>query len=274
MKKSPSGIFITEEDLYGILRGLEASTKMVNRLLSLISAEAIMQIDRAPLSPTQVPVVEESTRDMKNAGRPSLGRCMFVQKRLLKDVASRGGLMDHKARCEKTAFYERNGLVLCSRHKDADTSRMEELFGRQEVPEAGPSTPPLLAEGSYHSTEPPLPISSFSGPSDVVEEAMKDVNRLGRMVEENRLVPCRISSHETSFLPYKGTVYVVSPCHGVCYGKVVDEEILSSYEIRAKVREYLDISGRITYLTEADRGFLIDFELIYSKEFVSRSNTT
>lgn len=250
------------KELHQLRQGLEDSLKLINKYISQHSAETIHH------QPTQeektldlFPNTRTKTRD--EAKKISLGGCMFVQKKNLVGLRSREELETCKERCNKKAYNVKNGVILCSRHKESDIQRIEEILSGivKEVdpqPEDKPSPESPLPEGDYKKSP------KNEGTAEDIEEVLNEMGRLEKIFEENKFIPCRIKFRECCLISFRGVSYLVEPS-GVCFGKIMDKDALTTFETKAKMKEYFDTEEYIEALTYADLSFVEHFDLYYQR---------
>lgn len=273
MIRSSSKAIVEEEDfvqvsireLHQLRQGLEDALKVVNKHISQHSAETI---HRQPRSPRDVdpktgeektlelfPATRTKTRD--EAKKVSLGECMFVQKKNLVGVGSREELESCKDRCNKKAFNLKNGVILCSRHKESDIQRIEEILSGVVVKgdlKNLPESP--LPEGDYKKNK------RNEGSAEDIEEVLNEMGRLEKIFDENKFIPCRIKFRECCLINFRGVSYLVEPS-GVCLGKIIDKDALTGFETKAKMKEYFDVEEFVVGLCYSDLSFVEYFELYH-----------
>jgi hypothetical protein len=272
MIRSSSKVSVEERDLVQVpikelhlfRQNLEDALKWVNKYISQHSAETIHR---------QQPVEEEKTLDLfpttrtktrDENKRVSLGLCMFVQKKNLVGVNSREELEACKDRCRKKAYDLKGDVILCSRHKDSDIKRIEEILNGvvenvSDEPGRGPSPRDPLPEGDYKKPK------RNAGPAEDIEDVLNEMSRLEKLFEENKFIPCRIKFRECALICFHGETFVVEPS-GVCIGKITDKDALKSFETKAKMKEYFDVDGHVEHLTHSDLPFVEHFELYYNPQ--------
>lgn len=261
-------IEVLVEDLYQVRQGLEHAMKLVDRYLSHFTASKHQTKEEVH---TERPEVKATPTKPK---AKSLGVCMFVNKRILKEksISTREELESCGQRCSNKANLLRNGLLLCSRHKDSDVSKIEDIVnGVKPVintrdltsvpPEEGKGEIGLIEEGSYGSER-------FEGGKTEIEEAIEECTHLERLLEDtDRIIPCRLRLKECCLALFDGVHYVVEPM-GECYGKITNEEKITAFSLKMKMREYVDISGSIEALEgRGDLEFLQKHSLTYKREY-------
>lgn len=253
-------------ELHQLRQGLEDALKVVNKYISQHSAETIHQQPRSPKD--FVPKTEEEktlelfpttrTKTRDEAKKISLGECMFVQKKNLVGVRSREELEGCKDRCKKKAFNLKNGVILCSRHKESDIQRIEEILSGVVVKDddlkQSPETP--LPEGDYKKNK------RNEGSAEDIEEVLNEMGRLEKIFDENKFIPCRIKFRECCLIHFRGVSYLVEPS-GVCLGKIVDRNALATFETKAKMKEYFDVEEFVVGLCYSDLSFVEYFELYH-----------
>lgn len=249
------------EELHQLRQILEDSLKLINKYISQYSAETIhhqpVPDENREEKPLDLfPKTRTKTRD--EAKKTSLGPCMFVQKKHLVGVRSREGLETCKERCNKKAFNLKNGVMLCSRHKESDIQRIEEILSgvvRDDETRTNPET--ALPEGDYRKAP------KNEGPAEDIEEVLNEMGRLEKIFDENKFIPCRIKFRECCLINFRGGNYIVEPS-GVCLGKITDKAAISGFETKAKMKEYFDTEEYLEPLTYSDRPFVEYFELYYN----------
>lgn len=264
---------VNVRDLYQIRESLGDALKLVNKYISQFSAESMSHDKKYETKEEQTKTrntidlftSKTNTKTRDETKKVSLGMCMFVQKKNLVNVSSREELETSKDRCNKKAFNVKNGVILCSRHKDSDTKRIEDILSGKIPEHTGESTTmeedmnSLLPEGDYKKK-----VADTTTSSNEIDDILNEMGRLEKLIEENRFIPCRIGLKETCLVTHSGIVYLVDPC-GDCLGKIVDKETVEEFELKAKMKEYFDVEGHISPLQNSDRGFLEHYELIYVK---------
>lgn len=246
---------ISIDDLYQIRQSLEQSMKLVDKYLSQHSAQQMCSETREDTTKTPEPT------PVKKVKIPTLGVCMFVNKRELKNrnIETREQLEACPARCTNKAIHMKNGLLLCSRHKETENSKLEDIING-----IVPVIKTLDMEVTMNEDEGPLPEGEY-GTSisqlrmNPVEEAIEECTRLETLLEKaERIVPCQIGFKEVCLVSVNDKWYVIDP-QGECYGKVLDNP-----NLKVKTKEYNDISGSILPLEgSVDRQFLEFHNLIY-----------
>jgi hypothetical protein len=240
-------IVVEIEDLVKVKASLEESLLIINKYISQHSAKEIA-VPALDLFPPRT-----KTRDEPK--RVSLGPCMFVQRKNLTGVTTREALETSESRCNKNAFVVRSGVILCSRHKDSDIQKIEEILSTLENVESDDQEE--LEEGCYD--EPPIPPQTTD-----IEEVLAEIGKLEKLLEENRFIPCRIEYKSVCIITHKETMYVIDPC-GDCFGKITDAEVIENIELGSKKKEYIDVKSHIEPLRGMDRGFLKEYRLTYVK---------
>ena len=194
---------------------------------------------------------------------------MFVNKRVLNEqgVETREQLESCKHRCSNKAVHLKNGVLLCTRHKDTDISKIEDIINGVKP---NIVTKDVIDEVRTIVEEGPLKAGEYSRkkkPTDV-EGLIEHCCDLTTMLENSdKVVPCRIGFKEVCLLNYNGLYYVVDPV-GECLGKITNEDKLSEFELKMKMKEYFDITGVIESLVgESDRNFLENFSLSYNTNY-------
>jgi hypothetical protein len=225
----------------------------------------------------------QTTKTKESVPKPqrlkSLGVCMFVSKKVLKDqeISNRELLEKCTQRCASKAFHVKNGLLVCSRHKDSDTSRIEEII--QTGMSSGIKTAEVtkdedltlhgaLKPGKYGKGRREVLYNVSS--EEYVEAAIDECTRLESFLNKSsRVIPVRINVKELLVVQYEGTDYVIDPL-GDCYGKVTDKEGLMALELKMKTKEFGAVHPFLVPLEGPnDRQFLEYFSLDYSLEYLS-----
>jgi hypothetical protein len=228
--------------------------KLVDKYLSQHSAQQLYS--EIPLTtPSQEPI------PVKKVKAQTLGVCMFVNKRELKtrNIETRDQMESCPTRCTNKAIHLKNGVLLCSRHKDSDVSKLEDIVNgivpvirtidvERTIAEDGPLPP-----GEYGTSI----INSHLNP---IDEAIEECSRLEALLENtDRIVPCQIGIKEVCLVQVNEQWYVIDP-QGECYGKVLDNP-----NLKIKTKDYIDITGSIVHLEgSADRQFLEHHNLSYN----------
>jgi hypothetical protein len=209
-------------------------------------------------SPEPVPV--------KKVKSQTLGVCMFVNKRELKtrNIETREQMESCPTRCTNKAIHLKNGILLCSRHKESDVSKVEDI-----VNGVVPVIRTIDVEKTVVAEEGPLLPGEYGTPVgnsqlNPVDEAIEECTRLEALLEKSdRIVPCQIGIKEVCLVQMHEQWYVIDP-QGECYGKVLD-----NYNLKVKTKEYTDITGTIVHLEGSiDRQFLEEHNLSYSTMYL------
>ena len=269
-------------ELYQIRQNLEIAMRVIDKHLSQHAAK--QHAGAAERENEEKEVVVEKEIPKTKAGKAtttkakSLGICMFVNKRILKEqsIGTREELEACNQRCQNKAVHLKNGLLICSRHKDSDISKMEEIVngikpqiltvdleGVQLTKTVGDNVDSgIITEGQYGNPR-------YSGVSDI-EDAISECTHLERLLEDSsKVIPCRVGGlKECCLVVYEDVYYVVEPM-GECYGKITDQAKIEGFELKMKTKEYFDISGSIEQLEgDNDRKFLEHHSLAYTRQFL------
>ena len=270
-------ITVNVGDLQRIRESLENSLKIVNKYINqhfavskCMGSERILdqnpenRLEREGLVPKSSPkktidlfAQKTNTKTREDSRKISLGPCMFVQKRILTNITTREGLEDCKERCGRKAYIIKNGIILCNRHKESDTKRIEEILRENAEAESSDKD---LPEGDYSGA----PRPEKNSPSEDIVEILNELGKLEKLIDENKFTPCRIRFKDTCMVTSGGNAYVVDPC-GDCFGKISDKEVVEDLERKAKMKEYFDVEHHISALKYSDMGFLEEFKLCYIK---------
>jgi len=281
-------------ELYHIRQCLEFSMRLIDGHISQFSAklhsskEFVTEPEEATVVDEEKPKEVVKTKSPKQKAKTetggkakSLGICMFVNKRILKEqsIGTREELEACSQRCQNKAVHLKNGLLICSRHKDSDVSKLEEIVNGIKpqiltvdisnevttVKTVDPTESKFLPEGQYGNQR-------YSGVSDL-EDAISECTHLERLLEDtSKIIPCRIGGLKECCLAVFDDVYYVVEPMGECYGKITDQNKIDNFELKLKTKEYFDISGSIEQLEEdaKDRKFIEHHSLTYTREFIRR----
>jgi hypothetical protein len=271
----PEFIEVEVNDLHQVRQSLEQALRLVDKYISQHFAQKIVIQPQLPTHNSPTPTREEKNEPSKKPKSLSLGVCMFVNKRILKEknITTKDQLLSCQERCSNKAVHTKAGIILCTRHKDSDISKLESIVEgvkpeftidpERTIVEVEEDKP--LVEGEYYSKRKPRgeKSSSFN-----VEESVQAIEDLSTLLENtDRIFPCRIGFKEVCLLSYMGVYYVIDPS-GVCFGKISNEDIENTYETKIRTKEYFDITGNIKPLMElTDRSFVENFSLSYVTRF-------
>jgi hypothetical protein len=258
-------------ELQEIKKRLEDSLRWINDQLS----------KKPPQGKTKesVPKVSKTKESVPKAARPkSLGICMFVNKKVLKDqeICTREQLENCSQKCTSKAIHVKNGLLVCGRHKDSDTSKIEEIVNTgtlsvirtidlteaDMIEETG-----ALKPGKY-GLERRRHLRDVSS-EEYVEAAIEECALLETFISQSeRIIPVRINLKELLVAQFEGVSYVIDPL-GDCFGKIVDQTGLTALETKMKTKEFGVVQPFLVPLEGArDREFLERFCLEYSLEYL------
>jgi hypothetical protein len=244
-------VAVNIEDLFKVKNSLEESLSIINKYISQHSAQVITE----PPRETTIDLFPTRTKTREDPKRPSLGPCMFVQRKNLTNVTTRDELETCEGRCNKKAFNIRSGVILCSRHRDSDIQKIEEILNQVQTSGPSESGTDILPEGDYAShPQPP--------PSSEIEEALAELGELEKLLEENRFIPCRIEYKDVCIITHSNIMYVIDPC-GDCFGKITDGETIEEIDLASKKKLYMDVREHIQPLQVMDREFLREYNLAY-----------
>jgi hypothetical protein len=252
--------------LMEIRQQLDLSLKYIDELIA-----------KAP-APRPNPAVEQPPVVVK---QKSLGACMFVNKRVIKEqgISNRHDLENCSQRCNSKAIHVKNGLILCSRHKDSDVSKIEEILTNETCPviytvelttemDEGSNADAPLKPGKYGGRR-GCPDNSSS--EEYVEAAIETCALLEKLLEQtSRTIPVRIELKELLVVEYEGVSYVIDPL-GDCFGKITNEDALTALETKTKMKEYGVVHSHLVPLGGSlDRIFLETFSLEYDIRYLPR----
>lgn len=254
---------VTISDLYQMRHSLESAMKTIDKYLSQHSAQQIMKNEK------EVPKKEEKQTEPKKTSKlQSLGICMFVNKRVLKErgILNKDQLEACADRCKNKAVHLKNDVLLCTRHKESDVSKIEDILAGIQ-----PVIRTLDIERTLEVIEPETSYKSRvrQVEADSVDEAMEECSRLERLLEDTeKTIPCRIGMKEACLVVYKDVPYVIDLL-GECYGKIGDASAMSSLSLKAKMKEYIDVRSYISSLDDNDREFLQEHSITYITKYLN-----
>lgn len=244
------------------------------RLESLLGwVDGLLKSVREP----EIPVAEKPVRRAsvsKVSKLKTLGVCMFVNKRILKEqgIDSRESLETCSQRCTSKAVHLKNGLIVCGRHKDSDTSKIEDIVNHGIRPDIRTvdlteTEDSPLKPGKYGSRK-LAPRDSSS--EEYVAAAIDECTRLEELLEEtDRTLLVKIDLKELLAVQYEDVRYVIDPM-GDCFGKITDEEAVTALEMKMKMKEFGLIGPHLQPLKGVkDRTFLEKFSLEYSLQYLN-----
>lgn len=262
------------KELHELRNTLEGLIRIVDKHLT--QHHANKQVIKEPKLTTQEP--QESSEQAATKKQPkqkSLGICMFVNKRIIKDqgIDNVKALEQCSERCKSKAFNLKNGILLCGRHKDSDISKLEQIIqgikpvvNTVDLEATVVNEPDTVEEGQYQPDEDEL--RDGKNERSHYDTVINEVTNLEKLLEcGDKIMPCRIGLKEVCVVNFEGTDYVISLL-GDCYGKIVDEEKIQTIEIKTKMKEYYDITGMIAELTPPDIKFLKMHSLNYTKNYM------
>jgi len=249
---------VSLQDLQTVRKSLKDSLKMIDSWIAAQTEEERPQ----PKSSRTVP-----SEPSKKPKLPALGVCMFVNKRVLKEknIMTRGQLEGCPERCSSKAFHMKSGITLCTRHKDSDISKMEDIIsGREPEFTVVQEVPPPQEDNG------PLPEGDYANREDSRTDLEREIDQcddLEQLLEKTeRVFPCRIGHREVCMVSYQQVYYIIDPI-GECLGKVTQEEKIADFDMKMKTKEYFDVTGSIEGLMNTDKLFLETFHLSYSARY-------
>lgn len=248
-------------ELHDLRNNLESLIRTVDKHLT--QHHANKQVIQEPLSSQNVPTKQTPKKQVK---AKSLGICMFVNKRIIKDkeIDNIQALEECPDRCKSKAIHLKEGILLCGRHKDSDISKLQQIIqGIKPVIKTIEIEPENVDEGQYE----PETTNKNNERTDY-DNIVNEVTGLEKLLESDKgVLPCRIGFKDVCIVNFENTNYVIT-INGCCFGKITDEEKIESIEIKTKRKEYCDITGMIEELSPSDIRFLKLHSMNYSKQYI------